>query len=375
MMRGMINQALREAGRPSASASARPAAEVPGSTTYIRNQWQARINQALAPKPSARAQVAVPEAQAVAQPAAGPAVTLAAPAQIDGDRVLKQVYGYLGYMAIWPSQWAQVTAALYAAHAHARGEDGLPVWQYEPRLFFTSRQGGSGKSWLARQVASLCPDGKGLVEMTKASLIDLIAQHATVTIGEMDVLVGSGKRTQWLTGIANAGYEPDRMTSRKVNGKVKEIPLFAPMILDGLDSVIHQTGEDLKTLMSRCIIVHVQRAPEGYRPPRFDREKRAIAAALNGRLARWMAQEVEDGIGDHIPELPEGVGNRPAALWEPLLAVADAAGGVWPALARGALERIESATGLPGEDEAAEARIDSALDSWGAQEPSWPDGG
>ncbi len=291
--------------------------------------------------------------------------------QIDGDRVLKQVYGYLGYMAVWPSQWAQVTAALYAAHAHAKGDSGLPVWQYEPRLFLTSRTGGSGKSWLARQIAALCPDGKGLVEMTKACLIDLIAQHATITVGKLDVFVGTGKRNQWLTGIANAGYEPDRMTSRKHGGKAQEIPLFGPMILDGLDSVIHSTGEDLKTLMSRCIIIHVTRAPEGYRPPRFDREKRHIAAVLNGRLARWMQQEVEDGIADVVPELPEGVGNRPAALWEPLLAVADAAGGVWPALARGALERIESSTGLPGEDEAAEAEIDGALSNWGAQEPVW----
>ena len=320
----------------------------------------------------AGAAVAVPETAPVAAPTAAP-VTLGRPQPIDGARVLNQVYGYLGHMAVWPSGWAQITAALYAAHAHAKDDNGMPVWQYEPRLFFTSRTGGSGKSWLARQVAALCPDGKGLVEMTKASLIDLIAQHATVTIGEMDVLVGSGKRTQWLTGIANAGYEPDRMTSRKHGGKVQEIPLFGPMILDGLDSVIHQTGEDLKTLMSRCIIVHTERAPEGYRPPRFDREKRAIAAALNGRLARWMAQEVEDGIGDVVPELPEGIGNRPAALWEPLIAVADAAGGHWPALARGACERLESATGLPGEDEAAEARIDSALSAWDADEPAWPD--
>ena len=367
--RMLVNEGLRAAR--SGGGDRRPPVEVPGSQAYIKKQMQDGLARMLAPKPSPRAAVAVPEPETVAQHHAAPLAPAGLRRQIDGDRVLKQVYGYLGYMAVWPSQWAQVTAALYAAHAHAKGENGLPVWQYDPRLFLTSRNGGSGKSWLARQIAALCPDGKSLVEMTKASLIDLIAQHATVTVTELDVLVGGGKRTQWLTGLANAGYEPDHMTSRKVNGKVKEIPLFGPMILDGLDSVIHQTGEDLKTLMSRCIIVHVTKAPEGYRPPRFDREKRAIASALNGRLARWMAQEVEDGIGDVVPEVPEGLGNRPAALWEPLFSVADAAGGVWPMLARGACERIESATGLPGEDEAAEARIDGALSNWGASEPVW----
>jgi hypothetical protein len=272
-------------------------------------------------------------------------------------------------MAVWPNGWAQVTAALYAAAAHAKDEDGLPVWQYAPRLFFTSREGGSGKSWLTRQTLALCPGGKSLVEMTKASLIDLIAQHATVAVTELDRFVGTGRRNPWLTGIANAGYEPDHMTSRKHGGKVQEIPLFGPMILDGLDSVIYATGQELKTLMSRCIIVRVERAPDGYRPPRFDGEKRSIAKALNGRLARWMAQEVADGIADRIPDVPEGLGNRPASLWESLFAVADAAGGDWPALARGACERIESASGLPGEDEAAADAIDRALDSWDAPKP------
>lgn len=293
-------------------------------------------------------------------------------AAIDGVRVLNQVYGYLGHMGVWPSGWAQVTATLYAAATHGRDEERMPVWQYMPRLFFTSREGGSGKSWLARQTAALCPDAKSLVEMTKASLVDLIAQRSTVVISEFDVAVGSGKRMQWLTGLANAGYEPDHMTTRKVNGKVQEIPVMGPLILDGLDSAIYATGATLRTLLSRCIVVRVSRAPEGYRPPRFDREKRAIAAALNGRLARWMAQEVSGGIAEVIPGVPEGLGNRPAALWEPLFAVADAAGGMWPELARGACERIESAAGRADEDEADEARIGAALASWGAAEPAWP---
>lgn len=271
----------------------------------------------------ASAAVAVRDTEVIARPAAGPAVnvTTAVP-QIDGDRVLKQAYGYLGHMAVWPSQAAQITATLYAAAAHARDEKTqLPVWTYMPRLFFTSKEGGSGKSWMSRLTASLCPAPERLAEMTKASLIDLIAEHHTPVITELDVFVGTGKRNQWLTGVANVGYEFDGKTSRKQGGKVLKVPLFGPMILDGLDSVIHATGVDLKTLMSRCIIVHVNRAPDGYRPPRYDREKRAIAGAISMRLERLMAQQVKDGIGDLVPEVPEHLGNRPFNLWEPLFAV------------------------------------------------------
>jgi hypothetical protein len=138
------------------------------------------------------------------------------------------------------------------------------------------------------------------------------------------------------------------------------------MILDGLDSVIHSTGVDLKTLMSRCIIVHVERAPDGYRPPRYNREKQAIAAVISGRIERWMAQEVKNGIGDAEPDVPQHLGNRPFSLWEPLFAVAEAAGGPWPEMAAYACEHIETSTGLPGDDETDEARVDAALEDWGA---------
>ena len=352
-------QAPRPAKRPNAPLSMSEAMD-----PAKRKAWTA----ATFPGATARAgaAVAVPEPVTVAQ-RPGQAVTLGSRGQIDGDRVLKQVYGYLGYMAVWPSQWAQVTAALYAAHAHAKDENGLPVWQYEPRLFLTSRTGGSGKSWLARQIAALCPDGKGLVEMTKASLIDLIAQHATITVGELDVFVGTGKRNQWLTGIANAGYEPDRMTVRKHGGKAQEIPLFGPMILDGLDSVIHS---DRRGPQDAHVPVH-HRARRAGRPRVTGRRgstgrSGTSPRVLNGRLARWMAQEVEDGIADVVPGAARG---RREPSRGPLGAPAGSGGRrgrrVAGAGARGAVSGLESATGLPGEDEAAEARIDGALSDLG----------
>ncbi len=45
---------------------------------------------------------------------------------------------------------------------------------------------------------------------------------------------------------------------------------------------------------------------------------------LRDRLSSWM---VRDDLEDAWPELPEGIEDRNADVWEPLLAVADAAGG------------------------------------------------
>jgi hypothetical protein len=282
---------------------------------------------------------------------------------VDGAQLLAETVTALAHFAVWPSEAALITAALWAAQRHARDEKTcLPVWPYSPHLFITSEEGGSGKSWMARLVAKLAPDGKMLVESSKASLVRLIAKRATPVVTELDVLVGNGGRSKWFTGIANAAYECDQSTWRVDHGKELEIPLMGGFVLDGLDSVEKSTGAEMRTLMSRCLKIRAVRAPDGYRAPRFDDDARAAFAHGSQKLATWMAQEVRGGIGKVVPEVPRGLGNRPAALWEPLFAVADAAGGDWPAWARQACAELES----PGksEDHEKEDAYQAALSSW-----------
>ncbi len=350
----------------------------PGSQHFrdkakLRGQRQAAARQTagLPPQPATpRAELEVRDTDAIEGTVCAPGTVGLAP--IDGAHVLNEAYGYLGHMVHWPSEAAQITATLAAGVAHGRHEKTkLPVFPYMSRPFFTSEEGGSGKSRAARITAALCPSPKRFGELTKASLIDLIAERHTVVITELDTLVGAtGRRTPWLAGLVNMGYEEDGATSRKQGGVAIEIPLCGPMILDGLKSVIYSTGEQFKTMRSRCIIIEMFPAPEGYRAPKFRGEAKDTAKEIQARLARWLAQEVRDGIGDHEPVLPGNLGSRPADLWEPLFAVAERAGGYWPALARFACERIETAAGRPGEEETVAETIDSKLAAWGASGPS-----
>ena len=86
-----------------------------------------------------------------------------------------------------------------------------------------------------------------------------------------------------------------------------------------------------------------KRAPnekvEGYR--RRTHEKQGHA--LRDRLAEW-ADAVRESVAEAWPEMPDGVSDRPADVWEPLLAVADAAGGHWPERARAACLELVHAT-------------------------------
>ena len=55
-------------------------------------------------------------------------------------------------------------------------------------------------------------------------------------------------------------------------------------------------------------------------------------AEIRDHLVRWAVSL--HGIGEGYPVMPDGITDRDADVWEPLLAVADAAGGEWPERAR-----------------------------------------
>ena len=358
--------AERAAGRAERAAWA--AARV-GNAPAPQTAPQTPQHKPTASLPSGTAQV-TPGTIAARQPASalsvpGPLVLVRQP-QIDGAQVLDQAFRFTGYFGIWPSEAAKVTAALWAAHTHGKDpKTHLPVFPYAPRLFFTSDAGDAGKTRLNKTTAMISHDPVSLIESSKAGLIGMIRRYRTVIVTELDNWVGTGGRNRWLLGIGNAGYEPGHFHTHKERGKEIEVPLFGPMILDGLSSVIYNTGAELRTFVSRAIILWVTPAPASYHAPRITSQARAIGDEMRRRLAMWMAQEAADGMGDDEPDMTGLPGKRAGALWEPLLMVADRAGGHWPDLAREACLTLESPAGLAGSDQAASDRIEHALDQWG----------
>src|SRR5262249_45561426 len=68
-----------------------------------------------------------------------------------------------------------------------------------------------------------------------------------------------------------------------------------------------------------------------------------IGDALLRRLAGW-AVTIVDEATEARPEMPLGVEDRAADAWEPLLAVADIAGGEWPKRAQAAAMALVKVT-------------------------------
>lgn len=88
--------------------------------------------------------------------------------------------------------------------------------------------------------------------------------------------------------------------------------------------------------MTRSIVVHMKRRSRGQVvEPYRRRVNQPEAVKLAERLAEF-ANQVRATVADAWPELPEGIEDRDADIWEPILAIADAAGGHWPVTARDA---------------------------------------
>ncbi len=296
---------------------------------------------------NAAAPAAVPARAVAARPGTALA-TRAGRGSVDGARVLGYARQLLTRYARFPSAAAADAATLWAAHAHARDKDGTLVWQATPRLMLLSSEPGSGKSRVLELLGWLCPSTFGLdTEPTAAGLAwTLSAEHATGLIDEADVLFGAGKRRESIRAILNSGYRRNGTILRMRGGKGERQRVFGPVALAGLDVLQTSTGESLAPLFSRAIVVRMRKAAEAVPP--LDREGCAAAARIRTALALWTAG-VRDEAAQAQPGLPAWLMNRPAEIWTPLLAIADAAGSGWPERAREACEELARYSDIAGE--------------------------
>src|SRR5204862_3717127 len=92
------------------------------------------------------------------------------------------------------------------------------------------------------------------------------------------------------------------------------------------------------TLADRCIIITMQRKMPG---EKCERMRELNAADFRKRCTEFV-RDNSDAIAQARPQTPSGLNDRAADIWEPLLAIADLAGGDWPQLAREAAQQLSS---------------------------------
>ncbi|MFJ4486536.1 DUF3631 domain-containing protein [Streptomyces longwoodensis] len=251
--------------------------------------------------------------------------------RIDGAALLNEVEAFHRRFNVFPHEAAYVAVVLWDAHAHL-----LDCFESTPRLAFLSPEPGSGKSRALEIVETLVPNAMAAVDASAAALFRAVAgvdgKRPTILFDEIDTIFGpkAGENEQ-LRGFINAGHRRNRPMFRCVgdgaNQTVQAFHSFAAVAVAGL-------GYLPDTIRDRSVNIRMRRRArnetiEPYRTRIHEKE----GFALRDRLATW-AEQVSERVMNVWPAMPEGVSDRPADVWEPLLAVADAAGGDWPDRAR-----------------------------------------
>lgn len=261
-----------------------------------------------------------------------PRVAVAAPtlpANDSGEKVLADVAAFLRRFVAYPSEHAHVAHALWIAHTHL-----MDVWDSTPRLAFLSPEPGSGKSRALEVTALLVPRPVEAVNVTPAYLFRKVGSdegRPTILYDEIDTVFGpKAKENEEIRGLLNAGHRKHSKAGRcVVRGKevfTEEIPAYCAVALAGL-------GDLPDTILTRAAIVRMRRrAPSETVEPYRHRVHCAEGEALAVRLAAW-AESI--AVRMEWPEMG-GIKDRDADVWEPLIAVADAAGGDWPMRSRAA---------------------------------------
>jgi len=245
------------------------------------------------------------------------------PASRDGAAALDEVRAFIGRFCVLPTEHAYTATALWAAHAHV-----LDAFDSTPRLAFLSPEPGSGKTRALEILDLLVPWPMLAVNATPAALFRSVADKATrrtILFDEIDTIFGpKAKEHEELRGLLNAGHRRSGVAYRCVGEGTKqtvvEFPAFAAVALAGL-------GKLPDTILTRSIVIRMRRrAPDEHIEPYRARVHEPEGWKLRGMLADWTATVAEQLTG-YWPEMPPGVTDRPADVWEPLLAVADCAGG------------------------------------------------
>lgn len=246
-----------------------------------------------------------------------------------GD-TLDRIEAFLRRYVVFARPEVVVAIVLWVAHTHA-----LEYADATPYLAITSPEKQSGKTRLLECLALLAHGSGGIVVTPTASTIYRTLEAtpgATLLLDELDaVFRDRSDRYEEVRAVINAGHRRGATVPRSVSGPkntwvVKQFAVFGPKALAGI-------GALPDTVADRAIPIRMLKRKRDEPVARFRyRTGQAEAASVVAALATALKFEPPADEADIPAELPDRAGD----VWEPLLAIADAARGAWPRRARSA---------------------------------------
>ncbi|WP_210577909.1 DUF3631 domain-containing protein [Streptomyces sp. GESEQ-4] len=267
-----------------------------------------------------------------------------------GSELLDELRAQIAQFVILPSKEALDAVTLWVLATHLQA-----AWQHAPRLAVVGPAKRCGKSRLLDVLTETVHDPMLTINTTPAAIFRSIDADdpPTLLVDEADTIFGSPKvaeKNEEMRGLLNAGHQRGRYVTRVV-GNDHTPHRFATFAMAAIAGI----GDLPDTVMDRAVVIRMRRRAEGEKVKPF-RSRRDIPALhdLRDRIAAW-ARPLLDEAANREPAMP--VEDRAADTWEPLVIVADLAGGHWPRLARTACAQLVAAEAAAEEDHPSGARI------------------
>jgi hypothetical protein len=269
------------------------------------------------------------------------------PQPVDGRLLLEGLARAYRTTVVLP-KFGPETSALFTVHTYA-----YHLREVTTYLGIESPVKRCGKSTLLAVLSALVSRPVVSSNISPSAFFRVIEEASpTLLIDEADTLLkgndelrgilnsGYTRATSFVVRVASQGIQNGEPTGRGAAGDSR-VSLAATEAPGGQGLAVYSCwcpkvmaaiGHLPDTLADRCIIIRMHRKTAQEQCERL-RNLKPMAHELKRQCARFVLDNAER-IAAARPEVPSGLNDRAADVWEPLLAIADIAGDYWPEQAR-----------------------------------------
>jgi putative DNA primase/helicase len=238
------------------------------------------------------------------------------PEPIDAAQLLADIAATVRRYIVCEKETAH-TVALWAAMTWF-----IDVVQVAPLAVITAPEKRCGKSQLLFLLGRLSARAITTSSISPAALYRTIdAWCPTLLIDEADAFM---KDNEELRGLLNSGHTRESAYVIRTVGDSFTPTMFNTWGAKALAGIGHVAD----TLMDRAVILELRRKLPHEEVDRIRHAEPGLFADLRSKLARF-AEDYGDQVRQARPPLPHNLNDRAQDNWEPLLAIAMAAGDKW----------------------------------------------